>query len=932
MNTAASTTTPPRRCQFCDRAGLPILPLRYAVARADMGKAPDLSAPFGPGVSDIALPAHLAHYTLRLLRPGYLYVYDEHRREWTAYQAVQGGYLFEFDPHAKVPPGGWGQAHFACSRQGDAMIARCLTVKDAAQATRVWLAFSDVIWTEAVLRQHEDTEYRQTHMRCIDMAKVRQGASQPHAAALSGLAGRVAEFAATPADLDAETRAYVKRYLPIPYTQPAQLLEDSEETRLALRLSSRLITDLLPRAVTTTSPLSGRTPSAAWAFSLLDIEADAAQAHAFEQWAATAAQPWQPAMVALDDPVGIALELNGLVLQHTAEFSEEPQRKWRHETALTIAALKQAVMEGAVKKEAAKRKGWADVVTNMGEYGDPQAAMILQTVVGPDGKTAAEHIEAARQADHARIEAEVAQSADTIGEEAWQEDYATLFDEAAQQAELSPSSDYARALDEHARTRIEPLDESFLAWLKSQPMERYFLHNFDTAHLGSGLSYIAILGSLFTMTGGRAAVVRYLEDELVRDPTQRTALVIRGFAFNQDALVRAWIQGATAAQEEGLAPTLAEAGEKVYDGFKDVILAGNEGAVFHGLSGYVYRLSAGIVNVLSKEVTSATARLAARLPTRMLYGILGSIARTEGLTLIDLHTSLSPRQAARMVSRALASLLGGGANQYVSAAEQRLSDVPGSFRGVVLIDEAQARALRIARGGRTPGSAQVSLLVTPQVMEEALHGMAARLANGEVKGGVVGAILTAICGCFVHREYASAKGDERAKLAWDWYGATLTSLVGGSMEIAGHALEHTAFGATQLSKQFRILNIQLSTLSEWLTGSGKLLGAVGGVVGAVLCFWDADEEWQRGHYVIMVAYGALGLLSVISTILLFTTFVALGFIAGIIIGLIIIAIAMFKQNKIQDWLENAGFFGDGQLKPFKGLAPQMLALAKLGED
>ena len=69
----------------------------------------------------------------------------------------------------------------------------------------------------------------------------------------------------------------------------------------------------------------------------------------------------------------------------------------------------------------------------------------------PNGKTAAEGIEAARQADHARIEAEVAQSADTIGEEAWQEDYATLFDEAAQQDEIADHGSYARAWPNTAR-------------------------------------------------------------------------------------------------------------------------------------------------------------------------------------------------------------------------------------------------------------------------------------------------------------------------------------------------------------------------------------------------------------------------------------------------------------------------------------------------
>lgn len=66
-------------CPNCTKFGLPILPVRYAVSRSDhlvRTKAPPLEAPFGDGVQTIDLPAS-ATYTLRLLRPGFLYVYDE---------------------------------------------------------------------------------------------------------------------------------------------------------------------------------------------------------------------------------------------------------------------------------------------------------------------------------------------------------------------------------------------------------------------------------------------------------------------------------------------------------------------------------------------------------------------------------------------------------------------------------------------------------------------------------------------------------------------------------------------------------------------------------------------------------------------------------------------------------------------------------------
>ncbi|WP_343124361.1 toxin VasX [Xanthomonas oryzae] len=56
---------------------------------------------------------------------------------------------------------------------------RCITVKDAARATKVWLGFSDVTWTAAVLQKHADAAYRQAHMRCLDIVRRRARGTLP---------------------------------------------------------------------------------------------------------------------------------------------------------------------------------------------------------------------------------------------------------------------------------------------------------------------------------------------------------------------------------------------------------------------------------------------------------------------------------------------------------------------------------------------------------------------------------------------------------------------------------------------------------------------------------------------------------------------------------------------------------------------------------
>ncbi|RBG43277.1 hypothetical protein BRM46_16810, partial [Xanthomonas oryzae pv. oryzae] len=100
---------------------------------------------------------------------------------------------------------------------------RCITVKDAARATKVWLGFSDVTWTAAVLQKHADAAYRQAHMRCLDIAQWRAGGQLQHVSDFAELASRVAEYATTPEPLLAQTQAYVKTLLPVPFKSVGEL-------------------------------------------------------------------------------------------------------------------------------------------------------------------------------------------------------------------------------------------------------------------------------------------------------------------------------------------------------------------------------------------------------------------------------------------------------------------------------------------------------------------------------------------------------------------------------------------------------------------------------------------------------------------------------------------------------------------------------------
>ncbi|WP_420956794.1 toxin VasX [Burkholderia gladioli] len=85
-------------CPLCDRQSLLIYPVRYAIAcPRGASKAPALSGNFridGRAPQAVAT----AKYTLRALRPGYLYTYDEKRKKLAAYMVLDDGIMWSFPP------------------------------------------------------------------------------------------------------------------------------------------------------------------------------------------------------------------------------------------------------------------------------------------------------------------------------------------------------------------------------------------------------------------------------------------------------------------------------------------------------------------------------------------------------------------------------------------------------------------------------------------------------------------------------------------------------------------------------------------------------------------------------------------------------------------------------------------------------------------
>ena len=118
-------------CPLCDRQSLLIYPVRYALAcPRGAAKAPALSGNFK--IDGRAPPSvGTAKYTLRALREGYLYTYDEKRKRLSAYMVLEDGSLWYFPPDTTPPPGAKDALTQSCVYNGETdfeSLGRCISV------------------------------------------------------------------------------------------------------------------------------------------------------------------------------------------------------------------------------------------------------------------------------------------------------------------------------------------------------------------------------------------------------------------------------------------------------------------------------------------------------------------------------------------------------------------------------------------------------------------------------------------------------------------------------------------------------------------------------------------------------------------------------------------------------------------------------------
>ena len=324
--------TDKKKCEYCDKRGVPILPLRYAIAPSG-----GLATPLVGAEHNIDLPAKAAHYTTRLLRAGYVNVYDEARDRWDFYYVTAEAYFFELSQTPGIPPV-LPSKPFDCPDVGHREVASCITIPDARRATKVWIGFSDAMWTEAVRKQHASAAYRKRHMRCVDVKAFASSVDAKQCFSVKQLGQRVVEYGV---DEQAAKEAFAWSPFPI-------------------------------------HPRKARLPR---------LLAECDRMYKDKGFA-----------VVLDDPVGITTELGVLMQRYFTQFVDDDARKRQLAVATAIGQIEAAVKEQAMVAEeqaaedlANQQLSQPDIgVLFSKDYRDRKMKMIdeLRTVTAEEAKRA----------------------------------------------------------------------------------------------------------------------------------------------------------------------------------------------------------------------------------------------------------------------------------------------------------------------------------------------------------------------------------------------------------------------------------------------------------------------------------------------------------------------------------------------------------------
>lgn len=806
------------KCEYCDKRGVPIFPVRYAVVSSSAG------APQPSNKPAIELPAATAQYTLRTLRSGYLYVYDEARKRWDDYFVTQDGYFFKFSGQAKGIPPVLPDKPFNCPDEGHRAVASCITIPDAKRATKVWLTFSDVQWTEDVRKRNEDASYRSKHMRCVDVKAFTASVDAKHCQPIKAVANQVAEYL-----LDKPALQRAAGFSPfVPQSRKGH--------------SARLVSE------------------------------------------ADKLAPGKGFVVVLNDPVGVAAELAALMVHHATLFANDKKRQHPLTTSMAIGQIREAVEQQAVDAEIqAAEKLSRDYLAQ------PDLSVLIS-----------ETARRRKAAQYQELRTVTPAEAKRAREKAWGK-YRSKFNEAAM---LSWQQQFAVESKKFDGDIIQPLAKAWIAWADGESIRQRFQCHYDENNLHSGEAYTCTAQLVINGAQDKKACLDYLAQQLAGEFTPENFL-LGATVLGQKALKE---QVKKAVATPSLDPRIfpADAYLGFQGGVADEIAKGEGsrlGAYLLAVNAPMVKLFNGIADKVARPLWTALAMHSGK--QFVTVEVTGSKKYFRGKVIRELARLsgqvLNPHEMQRAVSAQLRNLEVAGV--VLEATEKK--------RFAVLLDPKQVKNMPAGLKGGKAAVWLANNLKTPAQLDQIVLGeWKGTLGKAKWTIPYVGGLLAATWQLSALQKLAE---DESKAMSHEAQEAS-QRLWAGTAALWGTVIDVAGQGTQQVAK----LGLRFARGLEYAGVATSLIGRGAGLLGAVLvAFWDGQnavdsfnkgQRWMGILYLSSAALGVVvGILAMVGAIPFF------GWLAILAIMGIALLIELFKDNKVQAWLEN-GYWGSRQYK------------------
>ncbi|MGP3662004.1 T6SS effector BTH_I2691 family protein [Burkholderia gladioli] len=839
-------------CPLCDRKSLLFYPVRYAVAcPRGAGKAPGLSGHFK---IDSRAPQSVAtaKYTLRALRPGYLYTYDERRRRLRAYTVLEDGIMWSFPPGSTPPPAdAEGLMTQGCSRAGDLSfetLGRCVDIEytpgcDNPTGMNFWVGWSNVRWTkDLVFNKVHDASWRKQHMQCIEIAKV-----------LADAADDAASFE-------------------VAYQQIAHFAMNEQAMKDAFGFSNRDPKSEITQGKRKLPPR------------IIDAMHATPNKRGF--------------ILAVNDPVGIANDLSELTVPSlNTGFNEEMY--WK---ATSAQLLQQAQMGLRARAREGTRSSYAvsemvqQVNSNpgfMAPGAGGQTADLGQLVRLAKGFFKTGSLTKAMEEDNRRA-ADVPAAMKEAEDDAWV-DASTKIDEHGKRVPALDldalkrfPEEYKKALDAFHPT-WQKLTQAHADWLNSKLLSDWLTGITDPQDLSSGYAYSESCAQAIGSSAGTEACTKVMNDWLTQANVSDTRnLLSRALLFSQDSLMNA------------AAPKI-HGSDIQYESFMNIYKgSAQKFENNHGDVSLRDRLMLTVGNVIVAALAQTGESAAKRLVMIRLHLQAGVSINPKTVSANQLSKWMIKQaeelgvdlEGSKNQQRRAAGVL---AHKTLSAANAPDSKVIALQMDVDALQRAGKLEEGVIQEVGIPGA-------------KTLQRWLGSSAPADFNLGVVTAIIQMATLTFAWKDWAGSdqfSNDENGKKFW----ACIASIGGNVVETISGTVKAAMEGEAHPLSSFLLKQwAGAGRFTKYGVYGGRLMGSI---AGAILAWGDlaknAPEAFRNKEVGLGWLYGASGALGLYVAFFSITGSVPLFWPIFIVSILVAIGIATLKASELSDWVKRCKF-------------------------